>query len=73
MSDTNRTRIYKYLKRKKLAEFTAGDIAKPLNLSTNQAGGYLKDIPGVTVLARRRYARLENGTRYTFTDPECAS
>jgi len=64
--NSNKARIYNHLRRVKPKEFTAADLAKVLDLTTRSVAAFLKDIPGVRIKCRRKYAHTESGNRYTF-------
>jgi len=70
---TTRERILRYLLRTRPAEFTARDIAKPLNLTAGSIGGYLKDMPEVQVLDREIFEYSSGcANRYRLVIQEAA-
>lgn len=66
--NTNEARILSLLKKKNPQDFTAADIAKDLNLTSRMVAGFLKDIPGVEIKDRRKFAHTESGNHYRFVE-----
>jgi hypothetical protein len=62
-------RILKYLREKRLEYFTSADVAKALDFTPCEVGVALRNVPGVKIFSKRRYARKESGHLWIFAEP----